>query len=87
MSVYMVERSLPGISMEQLAGAQSAAIEQSKAATASGTDVRYIRSAFVPGEDKCMCFFEAGSAEAVKNVNDAAKLPYTRIVEALDLTP
>lgn len=87
MSVFMVERQLPGITMEQLAGAQAAAIQQSKAATASGTDVRYIRSAFVPGEDKCMCFFEAGSAEAVKGVNDAAQLPYSRIVEALDLTP
>jgi hypothetical protein len=29
--------------------------------------------------------FEAATAEAVQQVNDAAGLPYNRIVEALDL--
>jgi hypothetical protein len=30
---------------------------------------------------------EAGSPEAVKDVNDRAQLPYTRIIEAADLAP
>jgi hypothetical protein len=34
-----------------------------------------------------MCLFEANSAEDVKRLNDEAKLPYSQIVEALDLTP
>ena len=34
-----------------------------------------------------MCLFEARSASDVKRLNDEAKLPYSRIVEALDLTP
>ena len=85
--VYMVDRDLPGISMEQLAGAQRAAIETSQRFTAEGKPVRYIRSAFVPGEAHLMCFFEAPDAASVREVNDAAQLPYTRIVEALDLTP
>lgn len=34
-----------------------------------------------------MCLFDAQSADDVRKVNDAAKLPFTRIVEALDLTP
>jgi hypothetical protein len=34
-----------------------------------------------------MCLFDAASADHVREVNDAAQLPYTRIVEALDLTP
>ena len=42
---------------------------------------------FVPGEDKCMCLFEAQNADTVKQVNDTAKIPYTRVVEAMDLTP
>jgi len=37
----MVERSLPGIEMEQLAAAQKAAIETSDRFTADGKDVRY----------------------------------------------
>lgn len=34
-----------------------------------------------------MCLFDAASADAVKRVNEAASLPFSRIVEALDLTP
>jgi len=87
MSVYMVDRSLPGITMEQLAAAQKAAIETGKRLTAAGKRVRYIRSTFVPSEAHCMCLFEASNPELVKQLNDEAKIPYTRIVEADDLTP
>ena len=87
MAVYMVERDLKGITMPQLAGAQQAAIAASQRSSADGTPVRYIRSTFVPGESRCMCLFDAQSAAAVQQVNEAANLPFTRIVEALDLTP
>ena len=87
MSVYMVDRELPGIEMEQLAAAQRAAIETSQKFTDQGKPVRYIRTPFVPGEAHCMCLFEAESADHVREVNEAAKIPFTRIVEALDLTP
>ncbi len=87
MTVYMVERNLAGISMENLAGAQKAAISTAEAMTQSGTDVKYIRSTFAPDDGRCMCLFEAKSEEAVKSLNDEAGLPYNRIVEALDLTP
>ncbi len=75
MPVYMVDRNLPGVTTEQLAAAQKAAIETCQQFTAKGTPVRYLRTTFVPGEARCMCLFEA------------AKIPYTRVVDALDLTP
>ena len=87
MPVYMVDRSLPGISMDQLAAAQRAAIDTGKRMTSAGKSVRYIRSMYVPSEAHCMCLFEASNAELVKQLNDDAKIPYTRIVEAADLTP
>jgi uncharacterized protein DUF4242 len=87
MPVYMVERDLKGITSDQLAGAQAAAIATSKRLSTPGADVRYIRSTFVPGEGRCMCLFEGASAEVVRRVNEEAKLPFTRIVEAQDLTP
>jgi hypothetical protein len=34
-----------------------------------------------------MCLFEAESADHVRQVNETAHIPFTRIVEALDLTP
>jgi muconolactone delta-isomerase len=87
MAVYMVERSLPGIQMDQLAAAQKAAIATGADMSAKGKTVRYIRSTFVPGDSRCMCLFEAPDAAVVKELNETAKIPYTRIVEALDLTP
>ncbi|MCG8548618.1 MAG: DUF4242 domain-containing protein [Alphaproteobacteria bacterium] len=87
MAVYMVERSLKGISMDDLGGAQKAAIGKAEEMTAAGTDMKYIRSTFAPDDGRCMCLFEAGSAADVKRLNDETGLPYDRIVEALDLTP
>jgi hypothetical protein len=87
MPVYMVERDLPGIEMDQLAAAQKAAIATSEEFTESGKPVRYIRTTFVPGEAHCMCLFEAANPDLVKEVNDKAQIPYTRVIEALDLTP
>jgi Protein of unknown function (DUF4242) len=87
MPVFMADRDLPGITMDQLAAAQKAAIDTSARFTAVGRPVKYLRSTFVPGESHCMCLFEANDAETVRAVNEAAKIPFTRIVEAADLTP
>jgi hypothetical protein len=87
MPVFMVERNLKGLSMEQLGAAQKAAIETAQRMTQQGKAVRYIRSTFVPGDARCMCLFEAPSAGNVKELNDTAQLPYTNVVEAIDLTP
>jgi hypothetical protein len=87
MSVYMVERNLKGITMDQLAAAQRRAIDTSKDFTNRGKDVRYIRTTFIPGEERSMCLFEAASRDVVREVNEEAKIPFVRIVEALDLTP
>jgi muconolactone delta-isomerase len=87
MPVFMVERDLPGIQMEQLAAAQKAAIKAGKELTAEGKYVRYIRSTYVPGNNKCMCLFEAPNAENVREANERAQVPFTRIVAAFDLTP
>jgi hypothetical protein len=87
MPIYMVNRDLPGITLEELAAAQKAAIETSDRFRAEGKGVRYIRSTFVPGESHCMCLFEAPNPDVVAEVNDEAKIPYTDVVEALDLTP
>jgi hypothetical protein len=85
MAVYAVERSLPGITTGALAGAQAAAIDAASQSSAEGVAVRYLRSVFLPGDDRCLCLFEAGDAQAVRRVNDRAGLPYLAVSEALDL--
>lgn len=87
MNVYMVERDLKGITMDELGAAQKKAIDTSNEFTAKGKKVRYIRTTFVPGEERSMCLFEAEDQELVREVNEAAEIPFLRIVEALDLTP
>ena len=42
---------------------------------------------FVPGENKCMCLFEAPNPENVRDANVRANVPFTKIVPAMDLTP
>jgi hypothetical protein len=87
MSVFMVERSLGGISMDDLGGAQQAAIGKAAEMTAAGIPVRYIRTTFAPDDGRCMCLFEAQSSGDVQRLNDEAGLPYDRVVPAMDLTP
>lgn len=87
MATYMVERNLDGISMADLGAAQTAAITKAGEMREAGSDVRYIRSTFTPGDGCCRCLFEADSEAEVKRLNDEAGLPYDRVVEALDLTP
>lgn len=87
MPVFMADRELPGISLPQLADAQRAAIATSARFTAEGKPVRYLRSMYVPGEAHCMCLFEAADGDTVEAVNREAGIPFTRVVEALDLAP
>lgn len=87
MTVYMVERDLKGISMEDLAGAQRAAIAKAAEMTQQGDAISYIRSTFAPADGRCMCLFDGKDADQVRRLNDAAGLPYNQVVEAMDLTP
>ena len=87
MSVFMVERDLKGIGMEDLAAAQKGAIGKAEEMRRGGSNISYIRTTFAPGDGRCMCLFEAPSDAEVRQLNDEAGLPYSRVVPALDLTP
>ena len=87
MSVFMADRDLPGITLEQLGAAQRAAIDTSRRFTDDGKPVRYIRTTWVPGDARVMCLFEADDAQLVEDVNRTAGIPFSRVVQACDLTP
>ena len=87
MDTFMVERSLKGISMDNLGAAQKLAISTAADMTRGGTPISYVRSTFVPDTGACMCLFKADTAASVKALNEKAQLPFDRIVGALDLTP
>ena len=81
MPQYMVERHLPGITPEQLSAAAGRAKSVTAEMTKHGKPVRYLRTTFLPEEEKAYCLFEASSAEQVKEANELAQIPLQRITE------
>ncbi|HIC79466.1 MAG TPA: DUF4242 domain-containing protein [Kiloniellaceae bacterium] len=85
MPKYMVERHLPGITGDQLSAAAARAKLTTAQMSDEGTPIRYLRSTFVPGEEKCYCLFDGPSADAVEQANQRAEIPYERVVEAMHI--
>jgi hypothetical protein len=85
MKTFAVERSLKGISMEDLGGAQKAAIAKAAEMTAAGTPVSYMHSVHMPGDGKTMCLFQAEDASHVERLNRDAGIPFDRVSEAMHL--
>jgi hypothetical protein len=82
MPTYLVERHLPGFTAAQLPEAAGLAKRTASEMAEQGTPIRYLRSTFVPAEEKCYCLFEGDSAETVRVANERAQLPFDRISEA-----
>jgi hypothetical protein len=81
----MVERSLPGATMASIHALRQAEADACRAFADEGRPVCYLRSIFTPGESRCRCLFEAPDADLVQAVNEAAQIPYSRILLAVDL--
>src|SRR5690349_5006773 len=60
---------LPGITPEQLAAAAGRAKSVTADMTQLGKPVRYLRSTFLPAEEKAFCLFEAPSPDRVREAN------------------
>ena len=86
MPCYMVERHLPGITQDQLIAAAGRAKQASARMTQEGAPVRYLRSTFVPADEKCYCLFEGSSKEAVEAAQTRAGIPFEHIEEAAFVT-
>ncbi len=85
MPKYMVERHLPGITSDQLSAAAARAKSTTAQMSEEGTPIRYLRSTFVPSEEKCYCLFDGPSADTVEQANKRADIPYERVVEAMHI--
>ena len=85
MPTYLVDRNVPGVTHDQFRAAQRALGQASRRSSESGRAVCYLRALFVPSEGRAMCLFEAPDAESVRAVNVAAGVPFSHVVEAIDL--
>ena len=87
MPLFVVQRELPGITPEALGSAGLRAKTCCMEMTGEGRDVRWIRSFFLPETAQTHCYFEAPDRSAVEEVNQRARLPFTRITEVMEMTP
>jgi uncharacterized protein DUF4242 len=81
---FIIERSVPGLSRDQLfeAGRRSAAV------LTDMPDVQWIRSYVSDVDGKIYCEYDAPSAEAIREHARRAGLPVDRIAEvALEINP
>jgi hypothetical protein len=86
-ATFLVFRQLPGLTRDQYAAAQQAASEAARQASIGGPVVRYLGGFFIPGMGRVICLFCAESAEDVATVNERAGVPFTEVLEAIDLRP
>jgi hypothetical protein len=87
MPLFVVERDLPGITPEELQSAGLRAKTCCAEISEEGQPVRWIRSFFLPEDSGTHCYFEAASREVVAETNQRASIPFTRILEVVELTP
>lgn len=87
MATFLVFRQLPGVTRDQYAAAQQAAMDAASQSSADGRVVRYMGGFFFPGAGRAICIFGAGSAADVAMVNQHAGVPYTEVLEAIDMRP
>jgi hypothetical protein len=81
---YIIERSVPGLTREQL----MAAGRRSMAALDAMPEVRWIRSYVSEADGKIYCEYDAPSVEAILEHARRAGLPADRVTEVdLEISP
>ena len=83
MPTYLVERYWPGVTSELLLKALERGRRVMEEMRGEGTRVRDISCILVPGEEVVFSLYEGPSAPAVRQLNERAGIPVSRIVEAI----
>ena len=84
---FMVERHLPGITPEDLKAAGVRAKTCCEEMESEGTDVQWVRSFFLPEEEKTFCVFDGPDRGAIAEANRRAQIPFQAIRPAQEMTP
>ena len=87
MPTYLVERYWPGVTSELLLEALNRGRRVMEQMSAAGMRVRDISCTLIPGEEVVFSVCEGPSAAVVRQLNERAGIPVSRIVEAIAITP
>lgn len=86
-ATFLVLRQLPGVTRDQYAAAQQAVMDAASQSTSDGRVVQYQGGFFFPGAGRAICMFGADSAADVATVNQHAGVPFTEVLEAIEMRP
>ena len=86
MATFLVLRQVPGLTRDQYAAAQEAVSKEARRVTA-GRVVQLREGFFVPDSGWAICVFCAESIADVTAVNERAGVPFTEVLEAIELRP
>jgi hypothetical protein len=78
MPTYIVERYLPGRDRAWLEAALARLRRQPAKAA-------YLGSTYIPEDESCLCWFEAETADDVRDANEIARVPFARIAAAQEI--
>lgn len=84
---FLVLRQVSGLTRDQYAAAQQAASEEARRLSTGGRVVRHLGGFFIPGDGRAICIFCAESLADVTTVNERAGVPFTEVLEAIELRP
>lgn len=87
MPMFVAIRNLPGITPDALAGAGARVKTCAAGMQSEGTEVRWVRSFFLPASSQTHCYFEGPDVAAITELNQRAGLPFERIAEVAEMTP
>lgn len=87
MPLFAVERDLSQVPPDRFRSDLRNLVNACERFQGLGKKVRYISSAVFPADARGWCLFGAEKPQWIREVNEAARLPYLRILAVLDLTP
>ena len=85
MPTYLVERYWPGVTIERLLRALQRGRQVMEQMGGEGTQVRDISCILIPTEEVVFSVYEAPSVAIVRQLNERARIPASRIVDAIDM--
>jgi hypothetical protein len=82
--VFMTDHDLPQASAADIARVHHALLAATLRIATPAAPPIYLRTIYLPSEQRCLSFFKAGDLDTIRVINDTAQFPDARIYEAVE---